>query len=92
MADILCEHGRVVDCEDVDCLLAYADASKSFRIAWKIVEKLTAEIKEADDRIFKIKQIGDRLFMLSNRLNPPARTEELDEAIGAWADVHKGEV
>ena len=45
-----------------------------------------------EDRIFKIKQIGDRLFMHANMLPISARTTELDDAIMAWADVHKGNI
>jgi hypothetical protein len=47
---------------------------------------------ELEDRIFKIKQIGDRLFMHANRLPISQRTPELDDAIMAWADVHKGNI
>lgn len=51
-----------------------------------------AKIEELEDRIFKIKQIGDRLFMHANKLAIKDRTPELDDAIMDWGSVHKGEV
>lgn len=45
-----------------------------------------------EDRIFKIKQIGDRLFMHANKLAIKDRTPELDDAIMEWANVHKGNI
>jgi len=51
----------------------------------------TQEINELEDKLFRMKQIGDRLFLHANKLAIPLRTPELDEAIMAWAGVHKGE-
>lgn len=73
----------------IPCPLCSADVCRHWAECPRCVRR---ERDELSDRIFKIKQIGDRLFMHANKLAIKDRTPELDEAIMGWADVHKGNI
>lgn len=60
-------------------------------VCHSVVVEMQSRLKEIEDNLFRMKRIGDRLFMHANKLAIKDRTPELDDAVMDWAGVHKGE-